>query len=308
MDDIKFVPRRFFSILDGSGDVTDKKQETIALAPRRWVAMLDILGFGAINQVMKPQDLIFLYNDVLGLLVDKHVSETALVSTIKPKEGSGIEFPVEPCRVIKFSDTLLFYSDNDSEGSLCGIVMAVAHVIATSIAIGLPLRGGITLGEAAMDKDANVYVGDAIITAYGLESSLKWAGAVIDCPSLYEDYGEVLKQLEAYGLILTAAAPMKNKHPKRKSGDNEWKETPCVGWPLAIAGQSNLVRSKMASLVKPSDEISQEYHDHTIAFYDEYRASRQSEDGRALDTVSIGFPTKNWLEISDHFPMSDPNK
>jgi hypothetical protein len=82
---------------------------------------------------------------------------------------------------INFSDSIVFYSRDDSDGCLDTILQVSGEFM--NVVITGPsrmLRGAISHGEFYADPEANAYVGQALVDAYQLESAQDWLSCSLD--------------------------------------------------------------------------------------------------------------------------------
>jgi hypothetical protein len=62
----------------------------------------------------------------------------------------------------------------------------------------MPLRGGVCLGKAIMNKAANTFVGEALVEASELEKNQRWIGATLGSVFVKRlDYGAFVDSLPA---------------------------------------------------------------------------------------------------------------
>jgi hypothetical protein len=80
-----------------------------------------------------------------------------------------------------FSDTFFLYTRSDQTQSMQQLIQTVGWLLfATMMAeSGLRIRGGISFGEAYIDEDESVFVGNPIVEAYQLEKKQQWAGVAL---------------------------------------------------------------------------------------------------------------------------------
>lgn len=142
-----------------------------------YVCMLDIMGYS--NMALKlPHDyLIKLYESIenkMNLTQDLSLKEDLLAG--KGAVNSQL-----------LSDSLIFWTDNDSLGRFFHLIRQLTFVIASFLASGMPVRGGVcggSISKITMGKDdhafSNGIVGDAIVRAYKLEQNQDWSGCIID--------------------------------------------------------------------------------------------------------------------------------
>jgi len=76
---------------------------------------------------------------------------------------------------VYFSDTFLLWADHDAF-RLPAFMQMCIDLFCYSLEIGIPLRGGIGVGEAYMDKTKNIFLGPAFIDAAEAEAAQCWLG------------------------------------------------------------------------------------------------------------------------------------
>lgn len=86
-----------------------------------------------------------------------------------------------------FSDTILLWTifDQVRFWSFCNVC---AEFICEILHLGMPLRGGISIGEAHMDKKTNTYLGYPLIEAARVEKAQQWIGASFAPSFTHEPY------------------------------------------------------------------------------------------------------------------------
>jgi hypothetical protein len=84
-----------------------------------------------------------------------------------------------------FSDTLLVWAKT---GALAvdTFLASVSVLVARSVAIGWPLRGGIAVGDCILDRKHRIFLGQPIVDAHDAESAQEWIGAAFH-PSCFLD-------------------------------------------------------------------------------------------------------------------------
>lgn len=75
-----------------------------------------------------------------------------------------------------FSDSLLFWT-RYSKMSLPSFTHCIAEAICFGLEIELPLRGSIAVGDAILDTDSGVFLGDPLVEVARGERSQQWIGA-----------------------------------------------------------------------------------------------------------------------------------
>lgn len=74
-----------------------------------------------------------------------------------------------------FSDTFLLWAEYDTF-RLPAFMQVCIDLFCHSLELGIPLRGGLGVGEAHMDKTENIYLGSALIDAAEAEAAQRWLG------------------------------------------------------------------------------------------------------------------------------------
>lgn len=79
-----------------------------------------------------------------------------------------------------FSDTVLFYTKQDSDEAVRELLLTVGWLLFETIYEGTTkVCAGISYGEAHIDHENSLYVGKAIVDAYNLEKIRQWSGAAL---------------------------------------------------------------------------------------------------------------------------------
>ncbi len=153
--------------------------------PRRYVACLDVLGFSKALE----SDLLGLANAYSAAIkIARNMQESArFVADRKaghtlngmPLKGTLVrDFP-HIMEVAVFSDSIFIFTEDESADSLTEICEYCFLVYREFLRQLLPLRGGITRGEAIVIPKDRLYLGQAIVDAWTLEQSLDLTGIVL---------------------------------------------------------------------------------------------------------------------------------
>ena len=78
-----------------------------------------------------------------------------------------------------FSDTFLFYTNDDSASAFWNIETACRFFYRSMFLRRVPLRGCLTVGEFYINEEMNIFIGPAMIDAYDLAVKQKWVGYVM---------------------------------------------------------------------------------------------------------------------------------
>lgn len=134
------------------------------------VCLLDVLGF---ESQLKAHGL-----------AEIRAKYTKLIEYVKEQRG-GIDVVSTPDGHVAvgwlvignayFSDSLLFWT-RYSTMALPSFTNCVAEAICIGLEIELPLRGAIAVGEAILDEDSGVFLGDPLVEAARTERTQQWIG------------------------------------------------------------------------------------------------------------------------------------
>ncbi len=141
------------------------------------VAMCDILGFK--NLVGRdPVDKVV--TNHLGwlkkalwyaLYKDRFPEDSPCLASLQNHQQLGM---------VWFSDTILMYTHEDNDEHLRALYDTLAWLFfVTMFKASTRLRCGVSYGEAVIDPRESIYVGQAIVDAYLLESRQEWAGGAL---------------------------------------------------------------------------------------------------------------------------------
>jgi len=191
-----------------------------------YIAFFDILGFKDLVNNNSHEDLKKLY------FKDFDFSISASLCDVKASIIGPIERAINSFTI---SDSIIFWTNNDSLESFFVLFTAASTLMISSLVMGLPLRGSITAGELSMTHGFYDYnkssiksslIGKPIVNAYELEKQQNWSGCVIDdkCIKLYLEAIKKRKLTEEdpYGisnllnsdLIVKYNVPFKNNKSK----------------------------------------------------------------------------------------------
>jgi len=79
-----------------------------------------------------------------------------------------------------FSDTVIAFTNSDTENDAKAIVCLTTDFFARSLNLCVPLRGGISYGQFQFDSNRNLFAGPALLEAYKLGESSQWIGISLD--------------------------------------------------------------------------------------------------------------------------------
>ncbi len=82
------------------------------------------------------------------------------------------------CKFKFFSDSFIFYTDNDSHDSFSGIEVTSAIFFQSMFLHEIPMRGCLNVGQFYADEGNGIFFGPAHIEAYKLAEGQNWIGLV----------------------------------------------------------------------------------------------------------------------------------
>jgi hypothetical protein len=135
------------------------------------VCLLDVLGF---ESLLKAQGL-------KGL----HAKYTKLIDYVKQQKGGVDVVPTPDGHVAVgwlvignayFSDSILFWT-RYNKMALPSFTHFIAEALCFGLEIELPLRGAIAVGEAMLDPESGMFLGEPLVEVARAERSQQWIGA-----------------------------------------------------------------------------------------------------------------------------------
>lgn len=218
--------------------------------------MFDVLGFSALLTRLGAVNLYERYEMLLGILGPVDGGRRFL--SAEPIDDEGHVNPVSGVLDIHttyFSDTLLIWAPYHPVAFQV-LTAGILDLFCKALHSRLPLRGGIAFGQAIMDQDRRIYLGEPIVEAYRIEASQGWCGC-------------------SFGPSLTT-------HPQLFPAtyylpfDRQWKEgrkpeavgSLALDWPRRWRSRYSVAdfRDVVAELRRPGFEA---YWDSTTAFFEE---------------------------------------
>jgi hypothetical protein len=138
---------------------------------KRWVSYFDRLGFGNYST---EHDLINIF------------CETCSWLAIAMQEGQDFA----KVELVWFSDTIIFYSTDDSRMSFQAVNGASTSFFDELLDAKIPVRGALAFGDFYADKANNLFLGKALVDACKYGEKFDWLGFVLH-PSALKRMDEV---------------------------------------------------------------------------------------------------------------------
>jgi hypothetical protein len=161
---------------------------------KRFVAFFDILGFGSWVESEGSKKVFTYVRGFLNLMVRSSLPGSTV------HQDMSVDLQKSDIGYINFSDSIVFYSRNDSYHCLKAMLTVCGEFM--NIVICGPsrmLRGAIAHGEFYADPKANAYVGKALIDAYKLEEDQDWLGLSLhESVEVIKDFPKALKEHKGF--------------------------------------------------------------------------------------------------------------
>ncbi|MCW2952768.1 MAG: hypothetical protein JWQ48_1938 [Conexibacter sp.] len=228
---------------------------------RRIVAFLDVLGFKQLVRAVPHADLVTLYREL------QMAAHEGTSTRVYPEDHR--RFDSDPhyeeheiglrrtVNVVMASDSIVVFSSGEGYEDARSVLTAVRVLLTAGLSRGLPLRGGVAVGEldliATPQADAadggligrfGGLVGLGLVRAYETEATCQWSGAVLHDELVAHLEGEEVDTAEdgtftgwmgvrASRLVVPTMAPVKQRHGKTTVvPEQRW----AVAWPLFVGG------------------------------------------------------------------------
>ena len=156
-----------------------QKAEDQAYAPEKMRIMLgffDVLAFSKRVENEGPEETAKLYHRLIETTVKKEASRC--LGAIS--DGTGARFMTLFSLDVKtayFSDTIFMWAPLE-RAFADAFVSHCATFVCEALAMDIPIRGAIALGEAVMDSETGTYIGMPIVEAASCEKIQEWLGVV----------------------------------------------------------------------------------------------------------------------------------
>jgi len=158
----------------------------LALQKKRWVSYFDLLG---VKSLFDPENQFSLITTLAESPAFKnkenYLSVFLSLSTAIEKLKKRVK-SYKNIGYVPFSDTLIVYTDDDS-GSFCDIDRISRWFVYDLInsGDGIPIRGAMSCAEFYVDRENDLFFGEALTEAYKYGEAQDWIGFLL-CPSVEE--------------------------------------------------------------------------------------------------------------------------
>jgi hypothetical protein len=241
------------------------------------IAVLDVLGFERMYRRLGPQRMRETYERLISaaqtctdtFAVGMNRFDGAFVPTVF-RFDVGFAY---------FSDTLLLWAPL-GETHVSPFLARCSDVFLEALALGIPLRGAIAVGEAILDQRNGVFLGTPLIDAARLEQAQDWLGVM-----LTRSCTDVLAWLDS-SLLLPYTPPCK---PDTKA---DLHGGLALDWPRRARTQHIDAAAALEAMQVPNNQ--RRYYDHARAFVDHsLQHARWNQEHHI--PICIGFLTRSIL-------------
>jgi hypothetical protein len=173
----------------------DRQQLQKPEISRFMFAMFDVLGFSGWLESAGLQTVLDAYHTLIEKVVIKP-NEKGGLSTIQTQEGAIFALTGPPGRA-HFSDTIILWHPLVPP-FVDDFVTRCSELICEALAMDIPLRGAITLGDAVLDSDTDFFLGTPIVEAARAEKAQNWLGLTFGQTAMWSPF---LAQIHGTAII-----------------------------------------------------------------------------------------------------------
>lgn len=161
--------------------IDTKEKGDKAFFSDRFVAFLDVLGFGRLVYKNDHQTLKFIYETLINEPINSY-NRFKSMEVEQQKREYGEYFEPVGLRVVNISNSILLWTDNSKQIALIELLYAVKLFLSISMKLGVPLRGAVSKGkiEVYENNGSISVVGRPIVQAVDYEKRQKWSGCIVE--------------------------------------------------------------------------------------------------------------------------------
>lgn len=226
----------------------------------RFVAFLDILGF---KDLISKNSHSEIYEQLNKISKTKKFLES-----VEPTNYIDAEI-----YIVSFSDSIVVFSKNDSIENFFYFLNAVRWLFARTIVAGIPLKGGIALGEVSLNKTEQIYFGQAIIDAYFMEEDVNHIGVVANysIDKYLKTHEKELDQIKLNEYLFEEKTPLKCGNLKHFNL-NWYKKTSLIKEALTEKEKYNKIIELINNFKLTSSGSPRKYVDNSLDFIEKSKA------------------------------------
>ncbi len=214
-------------------------------------AMFDVLGFSHWLESVGLQAVLDSYHHLIERVVVRP-NEKGGLSAIQLKEGAIFAITGPPGYAY-FSDTILLWHPLQP-AFVDDFVTRCSELVCEALAMNIPLRGAITLGDAVLSRESDFFLGAPIIEAARLEKAQNWIGLTFGHTAVWSAF---LAQIHGTAII--------EYQPPTKDALKQYASPIVIDWPRRWRDKHGQCPSaKLREL--NTDPRFATYWENTIAF------------------------------------------
>jgi len=222
----------------------------------RYIAYFDVMGFKDFAYRNPHQELVRLLQ-LLSNSVSAFDSVNAKSRTQNLLGGiTSLQEQAEDvfAKSVLFSDTVLFYTDSDTDADLERILATAHAFLGSSFQDKIPIKGALAHGDFEVDKTNSIYCGRPLIDAYELAEEVYCYAAI-----LHHTIEAKLNQSRTVSaLVFEGKVPLKSGHVTHKyinpSRDEGFKESLSTLY-LSASGRVRRYVDNTAELYSQHDKL-----------------------------------------------------
>jgi hypothetical protein len=179
----------------------------------RFCALFDIVGFKSLRSALGTDGLYTKYERAILPMIQHSAAGSSKIVQRQADDVFVPEFGPQSVRYRVISDTVLFYSADDTFSSFLNMVMSSFRLVQSGFSGSkAPFRGAIGWGDLR-DDNPEILVGSAIEDAQNGESSQCWAGCMLtmSCKKFVEEQEYVGKFQRLFSEVEKQHADEKKK-------------------------------------------------------------------------------------------------
>ncbi|MFM9985552.1 MAG: hypothetical protein ACKVOK_10000 [Flavobacteriales bacterium] len=166
------------------------------IACNRFIGFIDIMGFKNLIETKSQSEIYAVMKMLHG------IRETDIAGYMT-KDG-GATFTTERIRTVFFSDSLIFYTEDDSEICYHLLLNTMTAVTSGFYELGVPFKGAIAYGEFTADVTRSIYFGQPLVDAFLLQEDLALYAMI-----LHDSMDEVMSRYRANSSVMDYDFPAK---------------------------------------------------------------------------------------------------
>ena len=225
------------------------------------LALFDVLGFGARMASDGLARLMETYSKLIArVLVVEELRCNALLKVDEATYNPAM-FTL-PVRYAYFSDTLLLWVPL-AQYYVAPFLGRCAEFVCAAIEMGVPVRGAISIGPAALHRPTSTYLGEPLVEAARLEAAQEWLGAALGRSTTWPPFVHELDPRLVVPIV-----------PPHKPGAEEWLGSLVLDWPRRWRDTRAFPVDEAISSMNVAPERSK-YYDAAASFA---RFSQEKQD------------------------------